>query len=85
MPVPNRKVPGYNRRRLNKVSCSICSPVIGEAVFFCFPIRHKARMPFRKVKAKRPYEIMMSDTCQLSHGDANTGMRGVICGFISPK
>ena len=42
-------------------------------------------MPFRKVKAKRPYEIMMSDTCQLSHGDANTGMRGVICGFISPK
>ena len=27
----------------------------------------------------------MSDTCQLSHGEASTGIRGVICGFISPR
>ena len=84
MPMPNRKVPGYNKRRLNKVSCSICSPVIGEACFL-FPYKTQGQDAVQKGESKRPYEIMMSDTCQLSHGDANTGMRGVICGFISPK
>ena len=65
---------------------SLLSSMNDESVWLSEPslcVRSVAIL-FSAIKAKSVYDIIITHTCILKSGDANTGINGVICGLDCP-
>ena len=61
--------------RLRTVSCES----------FSSSLMKNEKIPLKNVNANSEYAIIIVETCALRIGEFNTGINGVICGFLCPS